>query len=314
MLSEFINAGKRPRNQIATLSGLTNTYIRNLEQGQIENVPRNRLIALGVALNLDLFEMEALLDAFDRAQLSSSDVPTFIEISRNITLSEADLSVRDMFAYELILLSLEMTPGRQVIVNDRPTISLLARGHRTHTYRSVKSRHRMYNELIEATGRARRDNFFHLVSGHRVEHFICRKCLEEYLNADVDQEERTWRGRHVAGLLNVIEKERNFDLFLTDTCVNFNFTMKMGGEQGGHDKLSYSARAAHEVNRSKRGRLIGFITENPNLCQCFREELSRVEETVINDLRDRQSQTAYLKGLLAPMVDCLGEDDDQRQD
>ena len=80
LLSEFINAGKRPRNQIATLSGLTNTYIRNLEQGQIENVPRNRLIALGVALNLDLFEMEALLDAFDRAQLSSSDVAAFIEI------------------------------------------------------------------------------------------------------------------------------------------------------------------------------------------------------------------------------------------
>ena len=314
MLSEFINAGKRPRNQIATLSGLTNTYIRNLEQGQIENVPRNRLIALGVALNLDLFEMEALLDAFDRAQLSSSDVPTFIEISRNITLSEADLSVRDMFAYELILLSLEMTPGRQVIVNDRPTISLLARGHRTYTYRSVQSRHRMYNELIEATGRARRDNFFRLVSGHRVEHFICRKCLEEYLNADVEQEERIWRGRHVAGLLNVIEKEQNFDLFLTDTCVNFNFTMKMRGEQGGNDKLSYSARAAHEINRSKRGRLIGFITENPNLCQCFREELSRVEETVINELRDRHNQTAYLKGLLAPMVDFLGEDDDQRQD
>jgi len=314
LLSDLIDIGKRPRNQIATLSGLTNTYIRNLENGQIENVPRYRLIALGVALNLNLTEMEELLEAFDRAKLSSSDVPTFLDVSKNISFSEADLSVRDMAAYELALLSLEMAPGPQVIVNDRPTISFLPRGHRTHIYRAVLSRHRMYNELIEAVGRARRDNFFQLVSGHRIDHYICRRCLDDYLRADhADEAEKLWRARHVAQLLDVVKKEKKFHLFLTDACVNFNFTMKMGTEQGDPDKLSYSARAPHEVNRSRRGRLIGFITENPNLCQCFKDELSRVAESVIENLKDRKSQEEYLEAMLEPMSDILGVKDGQGQ-
>jgi transcriptional regulator with XRE-family HTH domain len=313
LLSDFIDAGKRPRNQIATLSGLTNTYIRNLENGQIENVPRYRLIALGVALNLDLSELEQLLEAFDRAKLNSSDVPTFLDVSKNISFSEADLSVRDMFAYELALLSLERAPGSQVIVNDRPTISFLPRGHRTHIYRGVLSRHRMYSKLIEAVGRARRDNFFQLVSGHRIDHYICRRCLEDYLGAEVDEAEKLWRTRHVAQLLDVVRKEKKFHLFLTDACVNFNFTMKMGSEQGAPDKLSYSARAPHEVNRSRRGRLIGFITESPNLCQCFKDELSRVGDSVIEELKDRKRQEEYLEAMLESVSDILGVEDGQRQ-
>jgi hypothetical protein len=310
-LSKLINAGRRPRNQIATLSGLTNTYIRNLENGDIANVPRKRLIALGVALNLDLSEMEALLSAFDRAMLTSEDVPAFIETAKNATLSEAVLPVRELFSYELIILALELPPGRQVIVNDRPTMSLLAKGHRTYSGQNVLFRHSTYQELIEAIGGVRQENFFRLVARHRIDHYLCRKCLEEYLTADVDETERLWRYRHVAGLLGVIRSEKNFRLYLTDACVSLNFTIKFAAEGVGNDKVSYSGRAPHEVNRGKRGRLIGFISENPSLCECFKEELSRVAEAVIDTLADRTAQIEYISALLSPMADALGEDVEQ---
>ncbi len=307
ILSEFIEAGKRPRNQIATLSGLTNTYIRNLENGDIENVPRKRLIALGVALNLDLAEIETLLAAFDRARLTPQDIPAFIETAQNAALSEAVLPVRDLFAYELILLSMEMAPGRQVIVSDRPTISLLADGHRTHTDREVLHRHPMYRELIEAVGLARRQNFYRLSSMHSVEHYICRQCLEDYLNADVDEEESAWRAKHVAALLEALQTQPNVRLYLTDTCVNLNFTIKFTAPGRGNDKLSYSARAPHDVNRGKRGRLIGFITENPPLCQCFRDELARVANTVIAPLTDQNALVNYVESLLPSTVAAYGD-------
>jgi transcriptional regulator with XRE-family HTH domain len=297
-LSEFIDAGKRPRNQIATLSGLTNTYIRNLENGDIKNVPRERLIALGVALNLDLSEIETLLAAFDRAGLCPGDATAFIETAQNAALSEAVLPVRDLFAYELILLSLEMVPGRQVIVSDRPTISLLAPGHRSHTDREVLHRHPMYKDLIEVVGRARRDNFHKLAASHSVEHYICRQCLEDYLNADVDAAERAWRARHVRALLDAVKQLPNVRLYLTDTCVNLNFTIKFTGHGEVHDKLSYSARAPHDLKRGKRGRLIGFITENPALCQCFKDELARVTGTVLAPLTDYNALIDYLETLL----------------
>ena len=70
-----------PRNQIASLSGLTNTYIRDLENDVIQNVPRGNLIALAVALNLGLLEADELLRIFDRAQLTPTDVPAFLAVA-----------------------------------------------------------------------------------------------------------------------------------------------------------------------------------------------------------------------------------------
>lgn len=307
LLSELIADGKRPRNQIATLSGLTNTYIRNLENGQIENVPRHRLIALAVALNLDLAQIETLLAAFDRAGLREADIPVFIEVAGAARLSEAVLPVRDLSAYELIQLSLEMAPGHQVIVSDRPTIVLQAMGHRTHTDAAVLDRHRIYPALIEAIGSARRENFHRLAAGYRVDHYLCRDCLEDYLAAAVDTDERRWRYRHVAALLRVVETRANFHLHLTDTCANLNFTLKLDGGEG-HDKLSYSARAPHGIVRGMRGRLVGFLTENPTLCACFRAEWMQIAESVIDPLAAKVAQVDYLNALLSPMAGDLGEE------
>jgi hypothetical protein len=310
ILSEFIIAGKRPRNQIATLSGLTNTYIRNLEKGEIENVPKKRLIALGVALNLDLSEMEILLQAFDRAGLMPDDIPVFIETARNTKFSEAVVPVRDLSAYELIHLALESAPGRQVIVNDRPTGSLMVEGHRTHTDRTILSRHTIFKELNEAIGRARRENLIKLVSTYPVDHYICKSCLEDYLNKDQDHLERLYRYRHVLSLLEMVKTQRKFNLYITETCFELHFTMKLSGRDDTNDKLSFSSRAPHSRSRKKRGRLNGFITENPALCKCFEEELQQVSQTIM-PLSNKEEQINYLHGMLDPIAAELGENLEQ---
>ena len=311
-LSDFIAAGKRPRNQIATISGLTNTYIRNLERGEIANVPRERLIALGVALNLELSEIESLLVAFDRARLTLDDVPVFIETAKRATLSEAVLPVRDLAAYELILLSMERVPGHQIIVSDRPTNSLMVEGHRTYSDRNVMFRHAIFGTLVEAIGAARRDNFLHLLRQHRIDHYLCRRCLEGYLSGAADPTEHQWRLRHVAALLEVVGTQENFHLMLTDTCVNLNFTLKLTAGGQGNDKLSYSARAPHEARRGSRGQMIGFITENPTLCACFSDDLSRIADTVVPSLADRRGQIAFLQSLLAPVGGAAPVADDHQ--
>jgi transcriptional regulator with XRE-family HTH domain len=68
-----------PRNQVAALSGLTNTYIRDLERGIIANVGRDKLISLSVALNLDLIETDQMLKIFDRSPLSLDDIGIFLQ-------------------------------------------------------------------------------------------------------------------------------------------------------------------------------------------------------------------------------------------
>jgi predicted XRE-type DNA-binding protein len=67
------------RNQIATLSGLSNPYLLDLEKGAIANVGRDKLIALAVAVDLGLPAIDALLTVFDRAPLNIDDIALFLD-------------------------------------------------------------------------------------------------------------------------------------------------------------------------------------------------------------------------------------------
>jgi hypothetical protein len=294
----LMERSKRPRNQIATISGLTNTYIRDLERGHITNVPREKLIAFATALNLDLNQIDSMLAVFDRTGLTPNDISTFIDTARRGAISGALLPVRDMFAYELIVLSAEIISGRQIIVNDRPTMCLLALGHRSYSDRSLLSEHPVYSELIEAIGKERRKNFFSLLARHPVELFICKQCLEDYLLAGVDPAEQKWRVRHVSALVQSLEQYPNLRLFLTRMCTNFNFTLKLPVEKGASDKIFFSARAPHGLQGNKQGRLTGFATENPIVIQNFKDELEAVRTAVIEEYSDASRQTDYLRTLL----------------
>ena len=303
VINELINQSCRPRNQIATLSGLTNTYIRNLQKGEIVNVSRKRLISLGIALNLELHRFEDLLSAFDRTHLTTVDIPLFIEAANKCSLSEAVLAVKDLFCYELIMLAIENKQGSIVIVNDRPSICLLYHGHRSYIDRELLSTHPIYSDLIEAIGEARRRNFAHRIEETTIEHCICRHCLDDYLVHCQDPKELYWRFHHVLALREIVKTQPHFHLYLTDVCANFNFTLKFGAEEDStQDKLAYSARAPHELHRKKIDRTAGFMTENPTLTETFQQELQRIKKSTDPEFSDRSQQVSYLNNLLQSVI------------
>ena len=60
-LSELMDRSAMPRNQVAAMSGMSNTYLRNLEQGRVANIDRGRIISLGLALSLELADIDTLV-------------------------------------------------------------------------------------------------------------------------------------------------------------------------------------------------------------------------------------------------------------
>ena len=134
--ADFINTQmtlkKLPRNQIAAISGLSNPYIQHLENGQIVNVDRKKLIALGIALSFDLYKIDEMLKCFDRTQLSESDIPAFIDPGTKRRFSMAMLPLSALSNYEMILLIGEKIQGHQVVVNNAPTANLWPEGFRTY--------------------------------------------------------------------------------------------------------------------------------------------------------------------------------------
>jgi hypothetical protein len=100
---DLLSKSTKPRNQIAAISGLSNTYIKQLEKGNFISVRSEKLIYFGVTLSLNFIEIYELLNFFDRTALSSTDITTFLEISRLKMKSTALLPLKNGFPLELAI-------------------------------------------------------------------------------------------------------------------------------------------------------------------------------------------------------------------
>jgi len=288
-----------PRNQVAALSGLSNPYIQHLENGQINNVNRKKIIALAIALGLDLDEIDEMLTIFDRAKLQEADIPFFIDPGMKRKITSAMLPLHGGFTYELILSIGEKIIGKSIIVNDRPTANLQPEGFRTFLDRDFINSHPLHFQLLESIGQDRYNNFIETLNKYSVDHYICQPCLEEYMHDCRDKEEKEWRRKHLSLLIKILSNFKSFNLYLMDYCPKFNFTLKIPAtEDVKNEQLFFQGRSIHSKSIERDHRLFGFATESPAVVQNFKEALLGIKKSVINDLLDKKKLINYLKSLL----------------
>lgn len=297
-VSNLIEKSKMPKNQIAVISGLTNTYIRDLEKGRIMNADREKLIAFAVALNLDLNETDLLLHAFDRSHLEVLDIPRFINTCRHRKISAALHPLKDLFIYELLVLTVEQIKGPIAIVNDVPSAALRAEGHRTYTDRYSAAQHEVYGRLVEAIGQERRHCLEKNLSHFPMNHYICIDSLEKYLKEAPDQEEKQWRIKHIENMITCIGQYPNFHLYLTKASSSFIFSLKNASDDKDNDKLIFMSKNAFTPRGVRAGRLTGFVTDNPHIVKIYQEELNSVHNEVLSEYQDVARLIKYLHELL----------------
>jgi transcriptional regulator with XRE-family HTH domain len=295
----LLKRSRMPRNQVAAISGLSNSYIRLLENGETARVVREKLISFAVALNLDLNETDALLNIFDRAKLSTDDIPTFVSSSEQVQMSSAMLPLRDVFIIELMFLSVERLPGKRIIVNDRPTSCLRPEGHRTYSCRRMDNSHPLQSSLTEAIGRERKLNMLAKLAYYPIEEFVFKDSLEEYILECIDPKERDWRIKHLENEIWHLEKYDNLELFLTEANPIFMFTLKMPEESSKENpKLTFIGKHIDFFIGEGTGRLAGFATDNLAFIENFIIEVNNLREHVIPEYLDRTKLITYLKSLI----------------
>jgi hypothetical protein len=302
-VKKLIAGSPMPRNQVAAFSGLSNTYIRDLEAGNYSSVPREKLIFLAVSLNLNLRETDELLAVFDRRNLAPDDIPAFIGTCGRRRRSAALLPLRDGVPLDLALLSAERLSGPHLIVAPVPSYCLMAPGHRRHVERHDESLHPLHGELVEAISRARAENLRRQLERHPVRQFICRDCLLDYARNPEDAQDERFRKAHLENLVEALRDHPNFSLHLTAGCPTSAFTLKLvppGGrapESAAADKLIIVFWPRHAGSRRKAGRLSGFTTDNPIFIQNFKDEIEGLERTVVPEYRDRGRLVSFLTKL-----------------
>lgn len=300
---DFIKAAIKksliPRNQIAAISGLTNTYILDLMRGNINNANRQKLIAFAISVNLSLPEIDDMLTIFDRASLNSDDIPTLLDTSKRCKISSTLHPLREELSYEFMVLAAELLPGPTILNLSYPTASLRAEGHRAHIEKDLSRDHRLYADIREAVGRERKKNLANQLSRHKIEHFIYRGDLERYLTHCLDETEREYRIKHVEQLIRHLEKFQNFKLHITDTYHAFSFVLKMtteSKEKKGY--LIFTGREHDPVIGKMTGRLAAFGTCNPVMVNNFYMDVEYLRNSIVGKEFDRNQRIDYLKDLV----------------
>ncbi len=297
-IQELLQQSPLSRNQIASISGLSNPYILDLEKGAIANVGRDKLIALAIALDLGLKEIDELLTVFDRAQLTKGDIPLFLDTARRIHISSALHPVHDSFTFDLVLLSVERREGCHVIVSPRPASCLRVEGHRSYSEKELLLQHHLYGDLVEAIVRERRHRLLLNLSHYPVEQYVCRECLTDYIERCRDTEERAWRLKHVRSAVNLIEMYDNYRFHLITECPSFIFVLKSPTvSEADSDTLIIANIPPHRYQVTSSGLLAGFTTENQAVIVNFRKELQAIKDTVIEEYEDRSRLVKFLEEL-----------------
>jgi transcriptional regulator with XRE-family HTH domain len=286
------------RNQLAAISGLSNPYIRDLEAGNIANVGREKLIALAIALDLSLNEIDRMLNVFDRAALNHDDIDTFIKIMQKCRISSALHPVQDSFTLDLLLLSVELKPGPHVIVSPRPASCFRAEGHRLYAESDLIKAHPIYGDLVTTILHVRRRRMLINLNDHVVEQYVCERCLNDYILHCGDDIEKKWRVKHINNAIETIRSFENFRFTLIKECPSFTFVLKSHYEPTkDSEKLIITALPPHRMKVRTSGLLAGFATDNPSVISNFKKELQYIKVAVCDQYQDRDRLIDYLERL-----------------
>jgi transcriptional regulator with XRE-family HTH domain len=299
-VSSLLEKSSCPRNQIASISGLSNAYIRLLEEGNITNVHREKLIRFAIALNLSLQEIDEMLTIFDRAKLSKDDIPFFLAASKRIKLSSIMHPLRDFFSIELMFLSAERLPGPLTSVNIRPMAAVRPNGYRKFADKHFVKSHHIYGDLIESIGAERNQALVMNLEKHPIEQYIHKESLEEYVRNCNSSEEKRWRKKHLELFLFHFKKYPNLKIYLFHLKPSFICSIKFH-----HNSKKYAEKIFFMGTRSdfffgeRSGLLAGFATDNQIIIENYKYDLDKLKNSIINQYLDRDKMMAYLKKLIS---------------
>jgi transcriptional regulator with XRE-family HTH domain len=287
-----------PRNQIANISGLTNTYIRDLEQGNIANVSRDKLLKFSTAVGLNLGAIDELLTVFDRSKLNADDIPIFIENAKQQKLSNSVHTARDFFGYELMLLATESLSGSKTLNTNHPTAILQPEGLRSYLSRNNPRHHPIHNELSEAIGKERKRNLIEQLNKYDMYHYISKHALENYFLACKDPVERSWKAQHLLTIRDFIQKYPRFKCYMTDVETGFNCLLKHSDNNQTAERIFFYSHDLSLMQGQLSGQLIGFYTGNKVIIEQFKKDIDIIKARILDQYQDTASLEKFITELV----------------
>ena len=281
---EIIEKSGQNLNNISKASGISNPYLAKLVQGRINRPGKDKVASIMLSLNYTISEINAVLIRYDYQPLHADDIPAIVANNRRRKIEGGNLPQYDHIYFDLLLVALERIGGTRLLVKNRPSGIFMPRElylMKEYPYESDGAAARFRYQLTEVLLKERLAIFrANCAAGHRLETYICRSCLEDYLAGHIGPGARRQAParadlvvQYMANALSLALKRPDQHIVrIMERCPYFHFLMQDADSE--HPKVSYPGRKMHVFNNEYDRRMLeGFTTDLPHIVRHFKHEI-----------------------------------------
>ena len=298
-------------NNISKASGVSNPYLAKLMQGKINRPGKDKIASIMLVLNYTISEINTALSGYDYQPLHREDIPAIVENNRRRKIEGGSLPQYDHIYFDMLLVALERIGGVRILVKNRPSGIFMPHAlylMKEYPYERDGRANGFRYQLTRALLKERLELFLeNCATGNRLETYICKSCLEDYLTRHISPAARRESPRraelvvqYMANALSLALKHPDLHLLRPmERCPYFHFLMQ--DAEGAYPKVSYPGRKMHVFdNKYDKRMLEGFTTDRPHIVSHFKHEVDMCRSAVDPSLANN-----YPYGIRDYFLDCF---------
>jgi transcriptional regulator with XRE-family HTH domain len=305
-IRNIIQASGLKLNTISKTSGVSHTYLTKLVNDSINRPGKDKIASVMLALNYSISEINQTLAEYDYRPLNTHDIPSILSNNRRRKIEGNTLSLYDHLHMRLLLSPLERLKGARVLVKGSPSVLFMPEAlylSRDKRYEGDADAQRFFLEFNRALFRERIENQQRTFdAGYLSETYICRKCLENYLEAqlgDTPEERRRLVAAYFGNIIGAIKAHPQQQLLrIVERCTYFDFQLQ-GADQP-QPKVFFMGRKPHSYDRPKpQLNLLGFSSDGAATVTLFLKETESSRQAAIPRLVENYPEklVAYFEDL-----------------
>jgi predicted XRE-type DNA-binding protein len=313
-LDEWIRQSNMSKNQIASVAGMTVSYLNALGNRVIQRVDRKRIIALGCALNLQHEETNKLLKTFRLAEIDEEDVETFVEVARMRKLSQKLQPMYTDIHFNSLVLSVESMEGKLVTVNADPS-DILKSSEQVLFDKPETEYDALTRKILLRLHQERNVELYRNSRSYQMEFFLFGPDLEGYITEGYEKYKDhclaarsvNYTVTHLVNTFQHLHNYPNYTLYIVGCRHPFRFELKFpeGKDRGQKGKLFFIAPDHDKQPTKDTTFLIGYGTEDEYLFRQFEEEYRKIKSDSLTEYRSDSSQS--LAAMKEKVVELFGK-------
>lgn len=317
-LGKRIEQAGLTKNEIANITGISNTYLKLIESGEVGRIGRDKILAIAmVALNLPIRETNEILKAHGWSEVDELDANLLMQAAENRSITGMQ-SIHSLITFDLLMLSMERLPGDTYLIYKTPHVATMSHDYVFHIKRKYEQLYTSLDESLYRIYSALSDHFHHrrghlfhyaLKNGHKINTLVCHQCMVDYIALGREHAElKKHILKHVRETIKCIMAYPGvFNMKLIGMCPRLFVQIKELPKQiKEHSKVVFMGQDQPHMNYFDerirnltnlghiQNNIVGFATDHKQVFQKYLDEYHRLTETEIpiSDMPD------YLQSLV----------------